>query len=549
MRNGRLLSSRWREPLVAFLVYAALAAIFVWHGASLTHELSGQGADPWDSPWFLAWWPYALTHHLDPLFTRQIWYPTGVSLLWVTSVPLLGVAAAPLTLLAGPVLTYNLYIVTAPVAAAWFAYLLCQHLTRDFWAALTGGFLFGFSAYEIAQDTAALNLAVIFCVPALLLVVVKRLEDELSRRQAVALAAVILLAQFLICIEIFAMVFVFGGIAWGLGYLYLPERRAALRRLFVDGLYTAPFVALPVLPLLVSMARHYALINHPAAWPYFFTADLLNVFIPSAMNLFGAPFAALSGHFNGGVQEQNAYLGLPLILLLVLFAKGQRSTPRDCFLLACFLTLLVCEFGPRLWVAGHYSPIVLPWMLIMHLPLLGSALSARFAMFTALAAGIIAAYWVAAPGRRAWRLGLGLLACVALLPQPHPWRAPPYSSFFAPGRVQQVLGPNPRLLILPFAINGPSSFWQMQNAYGFTEVGGYLGFPPKPAQSFPAIGELFGNFLKPSFGSDFAAYAQAAGAQYVVVGPGANPAMLAAISSLGWKSQVTDDVIIFTVPG
>jgi hypothetical protein len=79
---------------VAFLVYAALAAIFVWHGASLTHELSGQGADPWDSPWFLAWWPYALTHHLDPLFTRQIWYPTGVSLLWVTSVPLLGVAAA-----------------------------------------------------------------------------------------------------------------------------------------------------------------------------------------------------------------------------------------------------------------------------------------------------------------------------------------------------------------------------------------------------------------------------------------------------------------------
>jgi hypothetical protein len=360
----------------------------------------------------------------------------------------------------------------------------------------------------------------------------------------VALAAVILLAQFLICIEIFAMVFVFGGIAWGLGYLYLPERRAALRRLFVDGLYTAPFVALPVLPLLVSMARHYALINHPAAWPYFFTADLLNVFIPSAMNLFGAPFAALSGHFNGGVQEQNAYLGLPLILLLVLFAKGQRSTPRDCFLLACFLTLLVCEFGPRLWVAGHYSPIVLPWMLIM-----GSALSARFAMFTALAAGIIAAYWVAAPGRRAWRLGLGLLACVALLPQPHPWRAPPYSSFFAPGRVQQVLGPNPRLLILPFAINGPSSFWQMQNAYGFTEVGGYLGFPPKPAQSFPAIGELFGNFLKPSFGSDFAAYAQAAGAQYVVVGPGANPAMLAAISSLGWKSQVTDDVIIFTVPG
>jgi hypothetical protein len=213
-----------------------------------------------------------------------------------------------------------------------------------------------------------------------------------------------------------------------------------------------------------------------------------------------------------------------------------------------FLMLLICSFGPRLWVGGYYSPIVLPWMLMMKLPLLGEALSARFAMFTALASGIIAACWLAQSGRRAWRYALGLLACVVLLPQPHPWRPLPDSAFFAPGRVQEVLGEDPRLLILPFAINGPSSYWQQENRFGFTEVGGYLGFPPRPAQAYKGVGELFGNGVQPDFLPEFTRYAEQNGAQYVVVGPGTTAEMAAAIATLGWPRRQVDDVVIFTVP-
>ncbi len=536
------------RPLWALAIYLLLAAVFIWHGASLTHELSGEGADPYDSPWFLAWWPYALTHHLNPFFTRLVWYPTGVSLLWVTSVPLLAILGWPVTAWGGPVLTYNLYMLAAPVLSAWFAYLVCHHVSKRFWPALVGGFLFGFSSCEIAQDSAALNLAMNFAVPALLLVVLYRLEGRITRARAVTFAALLLLAQFLICLEIFAMIFVFGGIVWALVYLYLPERRLALRRLVVDGLITAPFVAVPLLPLFVSMARHYALIHHPAAWPYFFTADFLNLFIPSTLNLFGGFFSSVSAHFNGGVQEQDAYLGLPLLLLVYIFARQQGRTPRGRLLVASFVIILLCEFGPRLWVGGHYTAIVLPWMLAVHLPLLGSALSVRFAMFTALAAGIITAVWLATPGHRRWRAALGGLACLALLPALHPWRPLPNAAFFAPQRVQQVLGPHPRLIILPFALNGPSSYWQMQNQFGFTEVGGYLGFPPKPAQAYKAVGYMFGNLVPPDFGAALAEYAHAAGARYLVAGPGANPKMLAAIAALGWSAQKLDDVTIYTVP-
>ena len=537
------------QAVAAFLLYALAAALVMWHGAALTHQLSGTGSDPYDSPWFLAWWPYALTHHIDPLFTRLIWYPTGVSLLWVTSVPLLALLGWPVTAVFGPVLTYNLLIITAPVCSAWAAYFVCRHLARDFAAALIGGFLFGFSTYETSQSIGALNLTVIFCVPLLLLVVLKRLDGALSRRAAVALAALLLLAQFLICIEIFAMIFVFGGIAWALALAYLPARRPALRRLFTDALITAPFVVLPLVPLLIAMARHYALINHPAAWPDIFVADLTSIFIPSPLNLFGRPFAGLSGGIAGDTQENCGYLGLPLLAIIFMFARSRGNALRGRYGILLFLVFLVSSFGPFLWVAGHFTGIALPWLAFVHLPLLGSALPGRFTLFTALVAAIIAALWLAEPGRRAARLALGVVACIFLLPQPHPWRAVPETVFFAPGRVQQVLGPDPRLLILPFAINGPSSFWQMQNDFGFTQVGGYLGFPPKPAQAYKAVIELFGDkmgkHLKPA---DFAAYAQGAGAQYVVAGPGADPAELGVIAKLGWPVRKTDDVTIFTVP-
>lgn len=536
------------QALAALAVYAVLSAIVMVHGASLTHELSGAGSDPYDSPWFLAWWPYALTHHLDPFFTKLIWYPSGVSLLWVTAVPLLSLLGWPITAAWGPALTYNLFIVTSPVFCAWSAYFLCHRITRHFAAALIGGFIFGFSTYETSQSFGALNLTIVYLVPLLLLVVLKRLDDEFSRPQAVALAALLLLAQFLICIEIFAMIFIFGGLAWVLALAYLPRHRPALKRLFADGLYTAPCVALPLLPLFIAMAPHYALINHPAVWPYFWVTDLAAVFLPGQLNLFGHPFHVLNGIIVNS-QENGGYLGLPLLLILALFAWGERKTPRGRYTSRMFLLCLIFSFGPYLWLAGRFTGIPMPWALAVHLPLLGSALPARFAMFTSLAAAIMAAIWLARPGRRAARLALGLLACIVLLPRPHPWQPLPDAKFFAPGRVQQVLGLNPRLLLLPFAINGPSSYWQMQNRFGFTEVGGYLGFPPKPAQSYKAVKEMYadkmGQTLKPD---DLAAYAHGAGAQYIVAGPGADPGELAVIAKLGWPMRHVDDVTIFTVP-
>jgi hypothetical protein len=115
--------------------------------------------------------------------------------------------------------------------------------------------------------------------------------------------------------------------------------------------------------------------------------------------------------------------------------------------------------------------------------------------------------------------------------------------------VQQFLGPKPVLLILPFSIQGRSSFWQAENDFGFTQVGGYLGYPPEQAQRDKIVMQLFSYKKAQGFAAaDFGAYARANGAQYVVAGPGADAAELAIIASLGWPKRQVDDVTIFTVP-
>jgi hypothetical protein len=547
--TARPAASRLHWHAAALAGYAVIAVVFIDHGESLTGAIAGQGSDPFAFVWFLAWWPWAIAHHLNPLVTHLVWVPEGVYLAWVTSVPLLGFIGWPLTMIS-PVLTFNVFVLGGPVLAAWMAYFLCLKITRQPPAAIIGGFLFGFSSYEMAQDTAALNLSFTACVPLLLLIVLVRLDGGLNRAQTMLSAGLVLVCQFLLCIEIFAMIFVFGGIAWGLSLVYLPARRPALRRLAIDGLWAAPLVLLALSPFLVSMALHAGSINLPAGWPYYFVADPLNFFIPNRGNLLGG-LLRVSTHFNGGLQEQDGYIGLPLLLIIGLFARQKFHAPAARFLLLMFVLLLVASLGPRLWVGGQLYRAALPWSLAMHLPLLHSALPTRFALFVSLLAAIIAVLWIsdAAAGRqRRVRVMLGLLACVVLLPQFHPWMRVPASKFFSPGRVEAVLGKNANLLVLPFSINGPSSLWQAQSNFGFVQTGGYLGFPPRRMQQYPAVFELFGGSETASFPADITSFCKAAHTQFIVAGPATAAPQLAAFAGLYGPGRKIDDVTIFTLP-
>ena len=355
----------WRWAAAALALYITISLIVVDHGESLTGKIIGQGDDPMAFIWFVAWWPYALSHSLDPLYTLLLWQPLGLYLPWVASVPLLSLAAAPITWLGGPILSYNLIMLLAPALSALAMYFLCLRLARAPYQAIIGGYLFGFSSYQMAQDTAAPNLCMTLLLPAILLVVLRRLDGALSRRAVIVAGGLLLVAQFMISTEIFAMIFVFGGMAWALAWSYLPDRRPALFRLFLDGLLAGPLVGLAVSPFLLTMARHSGYVHLPPVWPYYFKADVANVFVPSRLAAVGGDWCgSISRHFNGGIQEQDAYISVPGLVIVWLFARENAARPARRMLVVLFCLLLIASFGPSLSIAGFSPSFALPWAIV-----------------------------------------------------------------------------------------------------------------------------------------------------------------------------------------
>jgi hypothetical protein len=168
-------------------------------------------------------------------------------------------------------------------------------------------------------------------------------------------------------------------------------------------------------------------------------------------------------------------------------------------------------------------------------------------LYAALLVAILLAGWfAAAPDKR--RLGVALAACLALAPALHETQTAPDSAFFRPGRVQAVLGPEPRLLVLPFGGKGPSSYWQAESGFAFTQVGGYLGFPPQEMLAYPAVWELYAPHDVPGILDHLEKFCRATGVNYIVAAPGTQPWLRAALEGLPWPRRQADDVTIYTVP-
>src|SRR5438093_9249758 len=120
----------------------------------------------------LACWQHALCAGQRPFAWHAFYARYGINLAWATSVPWLAIPFAPLTWLFGPVASYNVAALLLPAAAAWTAFLLCRYLTGALWPSLVGGYLFGFSAYVVAQSLGHPHMASVFLLPLAALVVV-----------------------------------------------------------------------------------------------------------------------------------------------------------------------------------------------------------------------------------------------------------------------------------------------------------------------------------------------------------------------------------------
>lgn len=497
------------DGTVAILVYVAIS--LVWYRTVLAHmssacacDLSHDPGDNADFAWWLAWFVHAIGNGLPLLHPHVIWTPTGINLAGTTASLLAAAIASPITLVWGPLAAYNLVMILAPAASGWAANRLCRHITGAAWPSLLAGATYGFSTYEIGQLAGHLQMVIVLCPPLAALCVIQLMDGTISSRRFVLQTSVVLVAQMLLSTEVMFTLVLVGAIA--LGSAWLTGTGAQRHELYVR----LPVIALPCAITLLTtswyvlqalQARPYA-----AGIGFGYPTDLLSFITPMPYTwLGGAQLAGLSARFPAGPIETNAYLGLPLLLIVGRYLISRRRARAARLLTIVIVTLTIWILGPVLVVAG--KPVaLLPYDLLARLPLLDEMMQGRVAVYLALAAAVTLALWLASPRKlrlTAWLCGVLALVSVLpnlLTPSPHnlgTWTNP---TFFRTSMYNRYLKRGETVLPIMWGYMSESYMWQAEDHFWWNIAGGYWLFQPPAGWAGPITTELWMNTPQPADG-------------------------------------------------
>ncbi len=552
--RGWLASSR-RQAVSAFLLYLAITIVYFGvhvlpHLGSTCVCLAG-GTDPTTLMWNQAWWPHALLHGMNPFVTDAVWAPGETILGGQAPIsPLPGIAGAPITLLFGPVVSYNVWMLASPVLAAFFAFLLCRYVSGSFAAGLFGGYLFGFSTYMLVQMRGHPELTFIFMIPAAVHLTLRLFDDRIGERRFIVLMALTLAALGLTSEEPALTFVVLGCVALAAAYVLVPEARgrmiAAARPLLASAALAA---------LLTSPAVYYALKgngNAPNVGNGDIAGDALGFLVPTSVVRLGRHyFAAVSATFTlGDIGEAGTYVGLPLALILAHYAITHWRSAATRFLVAMLAVVVVLVLGSHLHIAG-YPTIPLPWK-VLSVSLLREAVPVRLAVYISLIVAVIAAMWLARPrtGREAAvKWALAAMSIVFLVPNLSTdyWHGPVVNpSFFTTNEYRSALSRGETVLVLPFGQYGSSMLWQAETGMWFRMTGAYLSRKyPASYVSDPLFPALLGQ--APPSAEALRSFIAQRHVGAVIVGPGTSPQWPAALAAIGLKPKSVGGIVLYRV--
>jgi len=475
---SRVRRASWLAPLI----YTVLACALVLPAA--VHGLPGAVTDTGMYVWWLQWVPHALSHGVNPLHSTAVLHPSGVNAMWNTSILLPSLLLWPVTALAGPVVSFDVLTVAAPALSAWAAFAALRRLVSRDAAAVAGGLLYGFSPYVVAHSLGHPNLSLAVFPPLALLLLHRILRGDRPVR-AGALLGLASAAQLLTGEELLLTTALAAALCLAvLAMQHRAEVRARLPRL-AHGLGAAVlvFAVLAAAPLAYQFLGPDRVTGR--VQPALYGNDLDSFVVPSSLQLL-APAAAVQHSqaftsLTGGVPvEVTAYLGLPLLLLLLAAPQLLRRSRVVRSAVPCALLLAVLSLGAHARHDGQVTSLPLPWLAADHVPLLQDAVPNRLMVFAYLLLAVVVAVAVERSlAMRAWRrraLALGALgvALLALVPRTLPSESAATPAFFT-GAARHVT-PGEVMLVAPWADQWSTAamLWQAQADMQFSMPSGFL---------------------------------------------------------------------------
>jgi hypothetical protein len=511
----RSLSARIPRPvlqgLLAFVSYQV--AFIVVAGMPLIRHLTVPNlrqywTDEQFYPWALGWWPYAVSHGINPLFSRQIGAPHGYDLAWASTTPSVDLAMWPVTAAFGVVVSYNIVTLLIPPVSAWAAFVLARRLTGRFWASLLAGAVYGFCPYELMHTWQGQpNLTVTGLFPLIGYLVLRWWDGSLKRTWFVIWMALALALQFYTFNENFAetTTVLAGGLVIGFAVAGREARRKALRLAGLTALAYAGAIILSS-PYLIYSLKHYQ--GSLQRQNPIYSLPLIRLIVPSSDKSFGLTSVIRYSNRIGPIGIES-YVGIPLIVILLLLAVFTWRNAITWLLLIGFAFVIALAVGPHVVVTSTrhgYHTYTLPWAGLWRLPFTRSVEPVRFIVFGVLVLAIALALWLAAPAKGklqlAARWGTGLLAAAVIItdsytsyidvhPVPpgyktasgmHPVNQLP--AFVTDGMYRRYLRPGEIVVILTGRGNAGMLF-QAASGFYYRIAGGYINASLTPTVALP----------------------------------------------------------------
>ena len=558
------------QGLIALAIY--LAVYIAWFALPLINNLNvsvvGQNqVDPNFYVWAWRWWPYAVSHWINPLYSAQIGAPGGYNLAWTTTSPPVALLLWPVTAAFGPATSFNLTLLLAPPVSGWAAFIVARRLTGRFLPALLGGAVYGFCIYELQHSVSGQpNLVVNALLPLLVYLVLLWWDGTLGRTGFVIWMTVAMALEFYIFIEAFAELTVLWVAVLIIGFAVAGRdaRRKVARLAGLTGIAYAGSLVLAA-PYLI-----YALTHNPNTLTRqlpIYSLDLAGLIVPRPDRVFGLKSLGAWASHTLSHYSLSAYVGIPLLVILLglaIFAWRSRVTR---LVVITFVVIIAFAVGPNLLVGGN-QVVALPWGSLWNLPIARSAEPSRFILFGYLVLAIALALWLAAPVRnrllRAARWVLGLLAIAAIfanlvtfysvvVPAP-PAHVPIASmrpvnelpSFITDGLYQRYLSPGEIVVVVSDRGNAGMLF-QASSGFYFRIAGGFVNASMSRVSALPRPVELL-THPNHDRAKAFDAYVRVAGVGAIIVEQAWAEPWTKVFDHLGLPKTSVGGVIVYRIP-
>jgi hypothetical protein len=462
--------------------------------------------------WFLRYEATAIAHgHLPALVTTAMNAPRGINVMWNTSILLPGILVSPVTLLAGPQVSLTILLTLGFAGSAASLFLVLRRWGASLGAAALGGAVYGFSPALLDSGIAHYMLVLAILPPliidALLRIVTGRGDAVRSGAWLGLLAAAQLLTgeELLVNTAVAGLVLVVA--------LAASRPRAIADRAsdvaFRIGISAAVALVICGYPLWVQF--HGPLVSRGSPWPTasFITAPGAFVTPPGTLLFHTSASAAAAAVDPPGVWEYLAYLGWPLLVVLVAAALWFWRDLRVRAAAVCWAFLELCALGGHTIRAGglHYPGTLLPWHWLEGLPVFSQMLPSRLSLLADGAAAAVLAFsldlarW---PARRSaagpapdWRrrtvpAAIAVLAVLPLIPLPVQTAAlPPVPAGWQAAFTRLRLPADARVLVVPVPYSHRSQTlrWQADTGQPRSLIGGWFIGPDSSGQ---AAVEYFG---------------------------------------------------------